>query len=155
MDLKLKNKWILWFHNKKNIWSINGYEKLLEINYLEEYFYLINNFDKLGGLVNNHYFIMKNNILPIWEDKNNINGGCISIKTEINDTENIWNKISLNIISEKITNYENINGISICIKNPNYCIIQIWLNKKDNKIIEFLSKNLNIENFLYKNYYNN
>ena len=127
---KLQDNWNLWFHNKKDNWKIEGYSKLLKFEYLHEYLYFINNYHKLGGLNNNHYIIMKNNILPIWEDENNINGGCISIKVNIKEVEKIWNLLTMYILGNNITNYELINGISICVKNPNFSIIQIWLKKE-------------------------
>ena len=62
MQYKLNNKWILWFHNSKNNWKKSGYTKLLELDYLEEIALLINNFNKLGGLFNNHFIIMRDGI---------------------------------------------------------------------------------------------
>ena len=132
MQYKLNNKWILWFHNSKNNWKKSGYTKLLELDYLEEIALLINNFNKLGGLFNNHFIIMRDGIFPIWEDNANKNGGCISIKVEINNSE-IFYKLLQNIVAENIIDSLHINGLSICIKNPNYCIIQVWLKKENTK----------------------
>ena len=73
---------------------------------------------------------MKDNILPILEDENNIKGGCISFKYDINIVEDKWNKICAEIIGGKFPDIFDINGISICIKNPNYSIIQIWIKIK-------------------------
>ena len=151
MKQKLNTKWILWFHSIRNNWTIDGYKKLLNITYLEEFLLFINNYEKLGGINNNHYFLMRDNILPIWEDPANINGGCISIKLEIYKVEEIWNKLCMYIISETIPDSMFINGISICIKNPNYSIIQLWLNNKNSNIINFISSNIN-SNYIYKSY---
>jgi len=151
MNKKLNNEWILWFHDKKNNWNITGYEKLLSISYLEEFILFMNNYNKLGGINNNHYFLMRDKILPIWEDPKNINGGCISIKLEIYKVEEIWNKLCMYIIGETIPDSLLINGISICIKNPNFSIIQIWLASKNVNIINFITKEMNI-NYIYKSY---
>ena len=151
MNQKLNTKWILWFHSIRNNWTIKGYEKLLKITYLEEFLLFLNNYNELGGINNNHYFLMRKNILPIWEDPQNINGGCISIRLEIYKVEEIWNKLCMYIIGETIPDSTDINGISICIKNPNYSIIQLWLNNKNSNILNFISKNIN-SNYIYKSY---
>jgi hypothetical protein len=151
MKYKLNTNWTLWFHNKKNNWKKEGYSEILKFNYLEEIIYLLNNFDKLGGLNNNHFIIMRENILPIWEDTLNRNGGCISIKIEINKSIELWNKLVSYIVSENFKDSMLINGLSICIKNPNYCIIQVWLQKENKILINNIGKLINI-NYLYKNY---
>ena len=151
MKYKLKYNWKLWFHNEKKNWKINGYNNLLEFNYLEEFIYFVNNYKLLDELLANHFFLMKNNIKPIWEDENNKNGGCISIKTNNFNAENIWNKLCFYIIGNTIENSFNINGISICIKNLNYTIIHIWVKKKDLLIINFISNLIN-ESIIYKNF---
>lgn len=151
LQYKLNNNWILWFHNKKNNWKLNGYKKLLEFNFLEEFLYFVNNYNLLGELLANHYFIMKNDIKPIWEDENNKLGGCISIKINNFNAENIWNKLCFYIIGNTIPNNNNINGISICIKNLNYTIIHIWLKEKDKIIINFIA-DLTNESIIYKKF---
>ena len=151
MQYKLHDKWKLWFHNSKNNWKKDGYTKLLEFNYLEEIAYLINNFDKLGGLNNNHFIIMRNNILPIWEDKLNKKGGCMSIKIELNNSNKLFYNLLKNIVCETLDDSLLINGISICIKNPNYCIIQVWLMSENKKLIQNIGNLIKI-NYLYKNY---
>tara|TARA_Y100000768_G_scaffold331495_1_gene270733 strand:- start:3556 stop:4017 length:462 start_codon:yes stop_codon:yes gene_type:complete len=151
MEHKLNNIWNLWFHNKKNNWKKEGYSKLLQFTYLEEILYLLNNFNKLGGLNNNHFILMRDNILPIWEDELNKYGGCISIKIEINKSKELLNKLIIYIVSEYFNNSLLINGVSICIKNPNYCIIQVWLKKENKVLINNIGKIIDI-NYLYKNY---
>ena len=151
MNIKLSDTWILWKNIKKKDWTINGYKELFKLEYLEELMYLMNNYDKLGGLNNSHFFIMKENILPIWEDKNNINGGCISFKYEINIVESKWNELCAEIIGNNFPDNFDINGISICIQNPHYSIIQIWIKNQNDNIINYISKNINSD-YLYKNY---
>ena len=151
MTEKLHNYWTLWFHNSINDWTIKGYTKLLKITNIKEYLYFLNNYNLLGGINNNHFFFMRENIKPIWEDPLNKNGGCISIKVEINKIENTWDLLSSYIIGETIPDSLNINGISICIKNPNYSIIQIWLKKKNDNNINFINKIID-SNHIYKSY---
>lgn len=151
MTEKLHSLWTLWFHNSIKDWTIKGYTKLLNISNLEEYLYFLNNYNLLGGINSNHFFFMRDNIKPIWEDPLNKNGGCISIKVEINKVEETWDILCTYIISESINDSLNINGISICIKNPNYSIIQIWLKEKNDNNINYINKIIDC-NYIYKSY---
>ena len=72
-------------------------------------------------------------------------------KYDINIVEDKWNKICAEIIGGKFPDIFDINGISICIKNPNYSIIQIWIKNQNINIINYISKNINSD-YLYKNY---
>ena len=51
-----KNSWNLWYHSKKDNWTISGYEKIYTINKISDYWKLYNNWDKLGGVNNKHFF---------------------------------------------------------------------------------------------------
>ena len=47
-------------------------------------------------------FLMKDDILPIWEDPENINGSSVSFKISGEDVVNDWNNIILNVITNDI-----------------------------------------------------
>ena len=61
---------------------------------------------------------MKKDILPIWEDPENIDGCSLSFKISGKDVLKEWNDIILNIITEDIflKDIHNINGLSISQK---------------------------------------
>ena len=99
---KLENNWSICIHKNYNKWKINDYHKLFEFKYLEEFLYFINNYDKLGGLKYLHLIIMKNNIKPIWEDKENKNGGYFSLKIDIDNLEETWNTICMYCIGKQL-----------------------------------------------------
>ena len=70
--LKLESKWTFWFHKLyEDYWSINSYKKLYTFDNISEFWCLYNN---LKYLHNGMFFLMKNDIKPIYEDKHNING---------------------------------------------------------------------------------
>lgn len=126
----LNNIWVLWFHNASNDWTINSYIKVSEIKTIEEFWeiYLrLNNFIVQGGM----FFLMKKNIEPLWENDENINGGCWSYKINKNDSLNAWTELSMYLCSEKLLKNEKlfskINGISISPKKS-FCILKIWNN---------------------------
>ena len=143
---KLNNKWCLWFHDPlDNNWKIESYKGIHTIDTIESYWNLYS-FLNNKIIENSMLFLMRENIDPLWEHKENINGGCWSLKIPKGNMFDIWNNISIALLCESISNEDtiNINGISISPKK-NFCIIKIWTNKNINNI-----KNLNtIKNLSY------
>lgn len=139
--MEFKNKWNVWYHHIKDNWKISGYRKIYNITNIQNFWELYNNWNKLGGILSKQFFIMKNNITPLWEDKMNINGGCWSLKININLAEKLWEYLSILLVSENIYDNDNINGLSICVKKNNICVIKIWV-KDNNNNIKLLNKDI-------------
>ena len=139
--MEFKNKWNVWYHHIKNNWKLSGYRKIYNITNIKNFWELYNNWNKLGGILSKQFFIMKNNITPLWEDKMNINGGCWSLKININLAEKLWEYLSILLVSENIYDNNNINGLSICVKKNNICVIKIWI-KDNNNNIKLLNKDI-------------
>ena len=69
-------------------------------------------------------FIMKENIFPVYEDPENINGGAWSFRILRKDLTQVWNDIVLSLLGNTLfDDMDNINGISL---NPKNCVIKIW-----------------------------
>lgn len=144
---KLENKWSLWFHkiNDHN-YNLDSYINIHDIEYIE---YLIVLYRKLNNFSAGMFFLMKENIKPMWEDEKNLNGGFWSFKILKKNINQVWYKLSLAIINNSVfKNIETnnfVNGISLSPKINN-CIIKIWFSKKYNDInifdIDFLNKQL-------------
>ena len=99
--------------------------------------YKFDNIANLWHLYNNHiylssgmFFLMKNNILPIYEDKNNINGGYWSIKVSNDDIKQIWLYLSLDLVGGKLDKKNIVSGLSISYKKPVGNGLITCLNKK-------------------------
>lgn len=135
------NTWNLWYHHYKDDWTINGYRNIYKINSPKSFWELYNNWDKIGGLLSKQFFIMKENITPLWEDKMNKNGGCWSLKININIAKEMWEYLSVLLITNNLYNNDNINGLSICLKKNNICVIKIWIKENSNDI-NLLNKNI-------------
>jgi len=135
---KFASDWNLWYHHELNNWRVDGYRKIFHVKNIKDYWDLHNNIDCLGGITNQHFFLMRDNILPIWEDTFNRNGGSWSIKlNDISNVFNVWIKLSSMMIGETIIKDEKyranklVVGLSINLRNSNVCIIKIW-NKDSN-----------------------
>lgn len=143
METKFQNNWTIWYHNSKDDWTINGYKKIYTIKNIEDYWKLYNNWDKLGTINNKHFFIMKNEITPIWEDKNNKNGGCWSYKVTENMAQQLWDDLSLYLVTEKLSSIENdIVGLSACLKKNNFSVIKIWNKESKNNSLNLLANEI-------------
>jgi len=143
METEFKNKWKLWYHHEKDNWKLSGFRNIYTINNIKDFWKLYNNWDKLGGLSSKHFFLMKNDIPPIWEDKQNINGGCWSYKINTNQVNDMWEYLSLYLVTENINkNPDEINGISVCLKKKNFSVIKIWNNNNKNNNLTLLNENL-------------
>ena len=133
---KLNNSWSLYYHliNNHN-WEINSYVKMGTFDNLEQ---IIENYKYIDDDIckKTMLFLMRENINPIWEDINNINGACYSFKISNKIITNVWKNISYNLTAENILNENEllINGISISPKKF-FCILKIWISdKKFNKL---------------------
>ena len=128
MDTILKYKWYIWYHKDKDNWTISGFEKIYEIITINDFWKLYNNWNKIFHNINKHIFIMREGINPVWEDANNINGGCWSFKINNNLVANeLWEDLSTYIVTNNLCNEysDEIFGLSMIHKKNNNCIIKI------------------------------
>ena len=137
--------WKLWYHHEKDNWKISGYRDIYKISTAEEFWKLYNNWDSIGGISNKHFFLMKNDIKPLWEDPNNINGGCWSFKLLESNAKELWEELSMLITTNSLLN-KNVNdelvGLSICIKKNNYCVIKVWNKNSKNNSFKTIKKDI-------------
>ena len=132
---------------ENNDYSLESYNEILSFNSLEE-FWVLDKFVRKDMIENGMFFIMSDPILPIWEDKNNINGGYWSLRVSKKDSFDYWEKILYYLAVDKLTenNDDLINGVSVSPKINN-CIFKIW-NSNFSKINnEHLRKDLNFIKF--------
>jgi translation initiation factor 4E len=142
-NLKFKDEWNLWYHSKKDNWTLDGYEKLYKINDVESYWKLYNNWDKLGGINNKHFFLMKDNIIPLWEDESNKYGGCWSFKISEYKSQELWNDLSNYLVTDKLISVkDDIVGLSVCLKKSNFSVIKIWNKSSNNNSLNLINKDI-------------
>jgi translation initiation factor 4E len=135
----LKNRWSLWTHSSNNNdWSIDSYEYVTTFESIESILTLYENLPE-NIIKYSMLFIMKEGIKPIWEDKQNINGGCFSYKINNKIVTKIWKELSYALMGETLSEYDIINGITISPKK-NFCIIKIWISNCDNTNPEIIKE---------------
>ena len=129
-DLFLNDSWSLYFHDPyNNNWDIDSYIPLTTISSVSDWLNVHNDINKNWS--KGMFFIMREHIMPIWEDEHNHNGGSISIKFDKDELIDNWFEIISKTIGETLLknreDWESVCGISVSPKR-NFCIARIWVN---------------------------
>jgi hypothetical protein len=75
----LDEVWTLYFHEPSDTdWNTSSYLRVADVSSLEDYASVRHALR--GYTVHGMLFLMREHIFPCWDDKNNIEGGCLSIK---------------------------------------------------------------------------
>ena len=79
----------VWAHLPDTNWSLKSYIKICKIETAEDIIALNNSLpDQL--IKNCMLFLMRDKILPMWEDPKNCEGGCFSFKIINKNIANVW-----------------------------------------------------------------
>ena len=130
----LSDKWVLWAHLPHDTnWSLKSYIKICKIENAEDIIALNNSLpDQL--IKNCMLFLMRDNILPMWEDPKNCDGGCFSFKIVNKNVASVWKEISYLLTGDVLSNDQallnNITGLTVSPKKS-FCILKIWMNNLD------------------------
>jgi hypothetical protein len=145
-DKHLNSKWNVSLHNtsKGDDWSLESYDHVTSFNTIGGFWRFFNNFHLLDK-IDNHVFIMRDGITPIWEDVNNRKGGICSFKIEFiskgsrnNMGSEIMMSICILLMNESfVKNNMIINGISYSVKNRSI-LVKLWVkNFKENDSFQY------------------
>ena len=132
----LKNRWNLWGHlPQENDWSVGSYKLVSRFKTLEDVIAISESTpDPL--IKSCMLFVMKDGIVPMWEDPKNRNGGCFSYKVSNKNVCEVWRELNYVLVGETISNNSSfvncVTGITISPKK-NFCIIKIWMCNCDNQ----------------------
>jgi hypothetical protein len=142
LETKLPNQWKLWVHNNNtnNDWSMKTFKELYQINNIEDFWTLHNNWSKNGHVIKNHYFLMKDDVSPNRSDEKNINGGCWSFRVKINQAQLLWDDLALYLVTNNLSKIpEEINGITCNVKKNQWVVIKIWNSNQKNSSLKILN----------------
>jgi len=149
-NIEFSTYWTLWFHKiDDNNWLIDSYQKLYEIHTVKDYCELINT---IPTYESGMFFLMKEDIPPIWETGKNIGGGMWTFKVSKKKLDELWTDLIAHALGNTLTKeaeeMNNINGISISPKINN-CIVKIWNSDENNNDSNLLNPEIeNGEDFL-------
>ena len=132
----LQDKWIIWGHEINNSdWSIESYKKIYEFDTIEDYWKFFKNIHHFKDFM---LFIMRGDILPIYEDKMCENGGYYSYVVPVRNLTDSIERLMTRMIGETLTDTElfgEIIGMSVSPKGQK-ATIKIW-NKNKNTHLNF------------------
>lgn len=147
---KLESKWIIWGHELSvDDWTIESYKKLYEFDTIEDFWIFFNNIKYFKDFM---LFIMRGDILPIYEDQACENGGFYSYVVPNN--YNLGNSIIMlltRMIGETLTDKETYNeiiGMSVSPKGSK-AVIKIWNRNKDENINFYLKDKFFLDSMRY------
>ena len=125
----LQDVWTFYFHDPEDQrWTLESYRRLGDAASVEDFW-------ELQGAVAPHvragmFFAMREHVFPCWDDKHNIDGGCISIKVPVDVAPAAWELLLKRAIGETLvvddSSWASLNGISISPKRG-FCIVKIWM----------------------------
>ena len=142
MDNKFSDNWNVWYHHTKDNWTINGYKKIFKIDNGIDFWKIYNNWESLGGITSRHFFLMKNDTQPVWEDPVNTNGGCWSFKIVDSMATELWEDLSVLIVSNELVQGTEALGLSITLKKNNTCVVKIWNDNSNKNSIKYINKSI-------------
>ena len=139
-DAFLNDTWTLYFHDPDNdLWEIESYVPLATVSTVQEAADL---HEALKAYwCNGMFFLMREHILPIWEDEHNANGGCFSFKVSKSEVPEFWKRLSCSALGESMfapgakvnglpIAWNRICGVSISPKRS-FCILRLWVEHKE------------------------
>ena len=147
-ELKMNNYYrLLAHHNADSNWNFNSYHHVTTLKTwcdVSKLFNTLNLTNYKSNIGNFDFFIMKNEISPLWEDEENRCGSICSVKIDtLKDGYNILktvfinicNNTLMNISKNNVPNWNIINGVSFSCKKienvssaveQDYSMIKIW-----------------------------
>jgi hypothetical protein len=134
-DTLLNDLWAMYFHDPLNTdWNLCSYIRVEDISTVEGFWKVHESFKSQIHL--GMFFVMREYVFPCWDDPNNKDGGCISIKVLKNDIFSFWEKMCVALLGETLIVegedrerlWSSVNGISTSPKK-HFCIVKIWLKE--------------------------
>jgi hypothetical protein len=127
-DVFLNDTWRAFFHDPANAdWTMQSYVPLMTVGSVKDAWLLHNTIDDLVS--SGMFFIMREHVFPCWDDKHNIDGGCVSLKVPHNRTRDVFRDISHRMLGETLVgdDWDHVNGVSVSPKKA-FNIIKLWLS---------------------------
>ena len=85
--------------------------------------------------VGSDYHIFKKGIVPMWEDKQNKDGGKLSVLLTWKYANVLWEEVTFNFAKGLLPYYDYINGIVISTR-PKFLVLSFWIKCGNNAMVE-------------------
>ena len=127
--LWLQDMWSFYFHDPEDpSWTLESYRRLGDVASVEELWEMVEATGKHAHA--GMFFAMREHVFPCWDDANNIDGGCVSIKVPADAARATWETLVKRALGETLVverpMWASLNGISVSPKHG-FCILKIWM----------------------------
>jgi hypothetical protein len=131
-DEYFNDTWKAFYHAPDDPdWTMQSYKSLCCVSSVRDYWALQNSVS--DALANGMFFLMREHIFPCWDDKYNIEGGCLSMKVSHGDAADVVSELMRRALGETLLGGEaagswaQVNGLSVSPKRA-FNIVKIWLS---------------------------
>mmetsp|Transcript_2687 Transcript_2687/g.4185 ORF Transcript_2687/g.4185 Transcript_2687/m.4185 type:complete len:195 (-) Transcript_2687:133-717(-) len=143
----LNSKWILYFHSMEDTknWDLDSYAKVYEISTVETFWRVFNSIK--SDVTKGHWFLMRENIKPMWETRENEHGGAWVFDVKVGNAENAFLEASMAVVGEKILaepkeSCSEVTGLSMTMQKAGTSRIKIWNRDKSKNDKNKLNKDI-------------
>jgi len=146
--------WTLYFHDPFDVdWTTSSYVRLADVSSsrdLKAIEYVLA--DKVA---HGMFFLMREHVFPCWDDRYNIDGGCVSLKVPKNSVAGVWAGLCGLMVRERMVSSDRsrneemsgssggsecdesevchdasvVNGLSVSPKSY-YSIVKVWVSRE-------------------------
>ncbi|KAJ1919485.1 hypothetical protein H4219_001956 [Mycoemilia scoparia] len=126
----LRFTWTFWFMHRNPGQKVADYEgsmnKIASFSSIEDYWAVYSHLNYPNAVPSiSDYHLFKKGIRPMWEDKENINGGKWMIRLKKGLATRLWENLILAIIGDQFEASDDICGVVLSIRNSED-IISLW-----------------------------
>lgn len=156
MTLSFPSYWTLYFHNPVDQdWTLQSYKKISTFKNVEDYWKIMNQLQ--GDIIENGmFFLMKEDLPPLWEAKEHINGGSLCFKIYRKYVSSTWTNLATYMLCNELmsdtTLSHHLTGLTISPKKS-FSIIKLWNDDSSMNLSEYIRtdiQHVSIKDTIYK-----
>ena len=137
----LNTKWSIYAHDKKDTdWSDDSYKLVWVMKTIEDFWVF---FSTVTDFTRHQFYIMRGDIPPKYECKENINGGSWSFLIKRNNAvKRSFEYTVAKLICEKLTDkhlWKQITGVYMTPRTDG-AIVKVWITNKEKKVNIYLDE---------------
>jgi len=135
--------WILWYHDPENKdYSLNSYIKIADVRNPKQFWTVMDSISK-EAWESGMFFFMKTGYAPLWDSKENENGGAWSKKIDSSLMHTTFMDMMVHCVANDVLIHrkETLVGITVSPKGP-FSIIKIWNTTTTVDKTSFISANM-------------
>jgi hypothetical protein len=117
----------VWFHKLDDSeWTLDRYIKITTFDTIHEFWRVMNGVLRLTP--SGHFFVMRENIIPMYEDPRNEKGSVWTWRIKKAKLMETWVRVLVHLIGNTLyPDPAAVTGISV---NPQNAVIKVWLDRK-------------------------